>query len=270
VCDRFVAWCSKKVIGESVDDITAHIAFSFIESLDVSNKRKQNIAGDLSACWNMLLRAGLASQNPWKLARPRANLAEAKHGTAFSRDEVARIIDESRRFAHIDNNGRVSEERVAPRNTWLTTAIYIAVYTGLRQNDVFALEWKDISEDISIIDIIPSKTSRFKRRVVIPIHPVLVTYLRQLERGEGSIVKAPHRPEYAWNLCVKRAGIVRGEHELTTFHSLRHTFATWCRESGADKGEQMLLGGWSNVATANRYDHDVSRLTQIVNGLPTV
>ncbi len=53
------------------------------------NKRNQNAIGDLSARWNMLLRVGLASLNPCKyLARPCTNLAEAKRGTDFSRDDT--------------------------------------------------------------------------------------------------------------------------------------------------------------------------------------
>jgi integrase len=69
---------------------------------------------------------------------------------------------------------------------------------------------------------------------------------------------------------VKRAGIVRSDSELTTFHSLRHTYATLVRDAGADKGEQMLLGGWTNVATANRYDHASDRLRSIVDKMPTI
>lgn len=42
------------------------------------------------------------------------------------------------------------------------------------------------------------------------------------------------------------------------------------RNAGADKGEQMLLGGWTNVSTANRYDHDLTKLAKIVEGLPCV
>ena len=57
---------------------------------------------------------------------------------------------------------------------------------------------------------------------------------------------------------------------MVTFHSLRHTFATMLRNAGADKGEQMFLGGWTNVATANRYDHDLTKSAKIVEGLPSV
>ena len=57
---------------------------------------------------------------------------------------------------------------------------------------------------------------------------------------------------------------------MVAFHSLRHTFATMLRNAGADKGEQMLLGGWTNVSTANRYDHDLTKLAKIVEGLPCV
>lgn len=146
----------------------------------------------------------------------------------------------------------------------------IALYTGLRQGDVFALHWDDIDFARNRIEVEPRKTARFKRRVSVPMHRALADYLFALERqGEKVVAAPPARAYFAWRLCLKRAGVKR-EGELTTFHSLRHTFATWIREAGADKGEQMLLGGWSNVATANRYDHAIDRLADVVKRLPKV
>ena len=274
-CQRFADWIEKDKHGliKRLAEVTANLAYSFVSSLDkISTKRQQNIVGDLSAVWNTLLRAGLVSNNPWSLARPRANAAEAKHGTAFTSEEIARILDESRRIVLLNRRGEVSDERSEePRDTWLTVAIMIAVYTGFRQGDVLALRWSDVDFGRNVIDIMPSKTARFKRRVVVPMHKALAEFLFGLERNGDKVVQnPPKRAYFAWNACVARAGITRQDKELVSFHSLRHTYATMIRHAGADKGEQMLLGGWTNVATANRYDHDLTKLAKIVSLLPDI
>lgn len=274
VVSRLVNWLTSEYPKmRSIDGITSEIAWQFVASIKGKTKTKQNIVGELTATWNMLIRSGIIKEhNPWKIARPRSVASEKRHGTAFTPEEITRILDESRRFIQTAPSGFVDEEaRLAePRDTWLTTAILIAVYTGFRQKDVFSLKWEDINFGRGLIDIIPSKTARHRIRVTIPMHPALAKHLQGLEkRADGLILKAPLKPQYAWNLCVKRAGVTRDEDEMTTFHSLRHTYATWLRDAGAEKGEQMLLGGWTNVNTSNRYDHSLGKLTELIERLPT-
>lgn len=270
--NRLVAWMAETHPKLTcVDDVTPEIAWQFVSSISRTAKTRQNIVGELSAVWNMLLRAGVIQSNPWGVVRPRSVETEQRHGTSFSAEEVARLLDESRRFVQTAKKGFVdaSKRLDEPQDTWLTTAILIAVYTGLRQGDVFALTWDKIDLDKRVISITPSKTERFNRRVTIPIHPSLHSHLQGLaRRPDGLVLNAPQKPNHAWNLCVERAGIKRGENEMTTFHSLRHTYATWLRDAGAEKGEQMLLGGWTNIDTSNLYDHSIDRLTELVAKLP--
>lgn len=268
---KMVEWMKKHGCVR-ISDVSVQKAWEFIGSLDGKAKTKQNIAGELSATWTMLRRAGYARDNPWTDARPKSQPDETKTGTAFSHEEILRILEESKCFVQTNPSGSVDENaRCEPRVTWLTIAIMLAVYTGLRQNDVFKLEWSSIDRENGMFVVMPSKTKRYKRIVRIPIHRALLSFLNDLERvGDRIVPNAPLRPNKAWNLCVKRAGVVRSDSELTTFHSLRHTYATLVRDAGADKGEQMLLGGWTNVATANRYDHASDRLRSIVDKMPTI
>ena len=271
ILNRFAEWSSKRRGLSRVTDVTVQIAFSYIDGLTFKAKTRKNIAGELSTSWNMLRRAGLATENPWTLSRPKANVEEERSGTAFSVEELRSLLDESRRFKVMTPTGAVDEDyrAVEPVDSWMTTLILVAMYTGLRQCDCLRLTWD--MYDGEMIHIVPSKTKRFKVKADIPVHPVLKAHLGGLERvSDNIIVGAPTKPCYAWNLCVKRAGITRPDREMTTFHSLRHTFATMLRNAGADKGEQMLLGGWTNVSTANRYDHDLTKLAKIVEGLPRV
>jgi integrase len=44
-----------------------------------------------------------------------------------------------------------------------------------------------------------------------------------------------------------------------TFHSFRHTWATWMRQAGADVQGLVATGNWRNEASARRYAHAVPR-----------
>lgn len=250
-CVRFAKWAAKTLgKGAFLDAATPEIAWQFITDCGGTAKTRQNTAGDLSAVWGTLIRRGLAKDNPWKYARPKGNAAEKRTGRAFTREEIGNIL------------------RVAAGTPWLFTAILVALYTGLRQGDVFALTWEMVDMKAGVIELTPSKTKRFKRRIAIPIHPDLKKHLETLQTCKYVIENVPSHPERAWQTTLKRAGIRSTDGTLLTFHNLRHTFATWVREAGADKGEQMLLGGWSEVATANRYDHDLTQLQSIIRRLP--
>jgi integrase len=252
ICERFVRWlATNKEAVRLVSDISTEIAWRFVTSIDGKAKTKQNIVGELSAVWKMLMRMGLVSDNPWRNARPASNSSEARSGRAFTPDEIRAILS-------------------APAMTdEMRTATLIALYTGLRQVDVFALEWANINWKTEMIEVEPSKTSRFKIRVRCPISPTLLNHLKTLKkRGRCVIARKPSHPERIWNTCLKQAGIEAEGNEMMTFHNLRHTFATWLREAGADKGTQMQLGGWTNVSTANRYDHNTTQLKETIMKIP--
>src|SRR6185312_12299308 len=56
-----------------------------------------------------------------------------------------------------------------------------------------------------------------------------------------------------------------------TFHSFRHTWATWMRQAGADVQGLVATGNWRNEASARRYAHAVPRDEwQRVDLLPSV
>jgi integrase len=54
----------------------------------------------------------------------------------------------------------------------------------------------------------------------------------------------------AWRLALKRAGI-----ENFRWHDLRHTWATWHRQSGTPTHELQRLGGWLSSVMVERYAH---------------
>ena len=40
------------------------------------------------------------------------------------------------------------------------------------------------------------------------------------------------------------------------FHTLRHSFATWLKNAGADLEDIRMVGGWKSLASVQRYVQD--------------
>ncbi len=54
----------------------------------------------------------------------------------------------------------------------------------------------------------------------------------------------------AWRKALERAGI-----ENFRWHDLRHTWASWHRQSGTPTHELQRLGGWRSSVMVERYAH---------------
>lgn len=254
-CRRFSKWCEEHYgAALFVDGVTPEIAWEFISTQGgATSKTRRNTSGDLSSVWACLIRRGLVKENPWHYARPRKDATEEKSGRAFTLEEVRAILRKSEHY------------------TWMKPAVMVALYTGLRKGDVFALRWEDVDMDHDVIHITPHKTERHGIRLSLPLHPTLKAYLQTLPRTAQTIVGyVPKAHTIEWKEAVRTAIGEDTSGALMTFHNLRHTYATWVREAGADKGEVMKLCGHTNIDTSNKYDHADGRLRAVVGRLPTV
>ena len=150
--------------------------------------------------------------------------------------------------------------------------ILICLYTGLRVEELLALEWTDI--DFSKNELQVYKTCYDKGRLritttpkttssvrVIPIPKQFVPILKQLKKrcqsqyviSENGAYISIRSYQRSFELLLKRLGI---PHQ--GFHSLRHTFATRALECGMDvKTLSEILGHKNATVTLNRYAHSL-------------
>lgn len=170
-------------------------------------------------------------------------------------------------------------------------AVILDLYTGLRKAELLALQWKDIdfekgcisvtkqltrhhnkhdSANPSVLDIAPPKTESSIRKVYIidALKSELLNYKDKavawkeehgLQHCEDDFLFTsskntaiePRRFYQYYKELLEVAGI-----EDATFHSLRHTFATRCLESGIDiVTVSKILGHADSRITANTYSH---------------
>jgi integrase len=147
-------------------------------------------------------------------------------------------------------------------------AVLLALYTGMRIGELCALRWEDVDLVAGVVCVRrtlqripaadgPNKTetvfgapkSVYSRRS-IPLTPSLRRLLKEAARGRageyvisrGRGFAEPRAVRYRFRRILEKAGL-----PLIRFHTLRHTFATRCMETGADVTTLSRLLGHSSV-----------------------
>lgn len=144
--------------------------------------------------------------------------------------------------------------------------VLIALFTGLRIGEICALKWDDIDTKNGII-MVNSTVSRSgglytidtpKTRAScrsIPINYILLKHLKSFPKTgthvltQGDTFMIPRTFENQYKTLLNQAQI-----RVVNFHTLRHTFATRCIESGMKPVVIQRLMGHTNIQiTLNTY-----------------
>lgn len=133
----------------------------------------------------------------------------------------------------------------------LRPAIVFSLLTGVRLGNCIGLDWRQVDMKARVIRV----NLKGGRRHVVPMSEAVLVLLANLgPRDEGPVFAYKGRRlkswKTAWNAAKRRAGI-----KDLRWHDLRHTFATWARQAGADLGVIQQLLGHTNIATTMRYAH---------------
>lgn len=161
----------------------------------------------------------------WKQLR----VTEPEHRIRFAgADEFARLLE-------------AAHESIRP-------VILAAVTTGLRKSNLLSLEWHQVDLKGGTITIYRSKGRK-------PIVARVVPALRAaLARTAGK-----DRTGRVFDLTNFRkrwyAALASAQLEDFHFHDLRHTFASWARQAGADLADICEALAHSNVSVTMRYAH---------------
>ena len=150
--------------------------------------------------------------------------------------------------------------------------VEFALACGQRRNNVRTLRWSQISKCGELMTFASSETKNGDR-LVVPLNDDAKAILKKRERYQEELIK--RRPflrgkidcvfvqengkpfskdavgNKTWRKAVDLAGLPAG----TTFHTLRHSFATWHLQAGTDARELMDIGGWKSMNSLLRYTH---------------
>lgn len=133
--------------------------------------------------------------------------------------------------------------------------VVFALATGLRQSNVLGLEWShvDLAAGHAWVGAGQSKNGK---PIAVPLNATALEVLRrQLGKHRERVFTYAGKPlgranTLAWRKALKRAGI-----ENFRWHDLRHTWASWHRQSGTPTHELQRLGGWRSSVMVERYAH---------------
>lgn len=152
-----------------------------------------------------------------------------------------------------------AERLLAALPDWVAAMARFALATGLRQGNVFRLEWKQVDLERRVAWIHPDQ-AKGRRAIGVPLNEDAVDVIRKqlgkhLRRvfvdAEGRPMdKWPHEARKAW-----LAGCKVTELEDFRWHDLRHTWASWHVQRGTPLYALKELGGWATLEMVNRYAH---------------
>lgn len=254
---------------EQLRPMSMRLIFNEMEKKELSKGRIKSVrsAVNLVFDWARLERVIPAHiESPGRgVAIPRV---ETKMQPILSRDEIRLFLKKAREIEH---------------DYYYLWAV--AVSTGCRSGELWALRWTDISFATRMISINKSFSSRLgcdkstksRESRQVPINLSLEILLKELKlktalsgyvlpritswrRGEASKVSR--------SFCQ-----ALGLPEIT-FHATRACFAVQCLVSGLDVVTTMKLGGWKNVKSFQHYIRlagvDVKGATDALDLIPEV
>jgi integrase len=177
--------------------------------------------------------------------------------------------------------------KAAPSEDWQGMTL-LAYFSGLRLRDCSELRWSDIDLDAHTITV---ETRKTRKTVTLPIHPQLLSWLKNQTRGIG---KAPVFPSLTgipvagggglsmqFKRLMKRAGIkgrllrestgAGRSYSSLSFHSLRHSFNAALANAGVDVEMRQELVGHSSLEMNKLYLHpDIEVKRAAVMKVPTI
>jgi integrase len=137
----------------------------------------------------------------------------------------------------------------------------ISLLTGLRRTEIFNLHGRDIDLDNEIIHVRETKDSKEFRGRKVNISKKLKQILStiQISPNRKLFNSSKHFKRYSFNAVINKLklneGVENDRKHKVTFHTLRHTFASWL----AQQGESLLtikeLMGHKTIEMTMRYAH---------------
>lgn len=210
-----------------------------LEESGRSSSTINRIVSALSTVLNHCHFDGLIAQ-PCKFRR----LKEGEHRlTWYTKEEVEQMI-----YASVDPFDRLDLSHIIP----------VAGYTGMRMGELLNLKVMDIDLGANHIHVggragFQTKAKNYR---CIPIHDRIKDVFSSRMENVGPNVKVFGDE---WNdkdqllRAFKKVRDYIGKDESYVFHSLRHSFGTWCAEAGVPMRTIMDLMGHKRIETTLRY-----------------
>jgi integrase len=253
---RFTAAAGKKIAAAPVGDLTPDQVRKVLGKIN-EGVRSSTANLDLRALRRALhaaVTAGLAKANAAQDVRPFKE-TDSTQRVPFTADEVRAMIDHP-----------------STGDEW-RGCILIAAHTGLRLGDVVKLNRSNVDGDRLVV-----KTGKTGKSLSIPITPPVMGWIGdrqgQLFPHHSKVVRGTLSTTFT--RIMERASVARdvplpgGGLGRRSFHSLRHTFASWLAEADVHADVRQKLTGHSSSRIHAKYSHHDEALDRAVASLPAL
>jgi integrase len=230
----------------------------------------------LRACINSARQQGLIGSNPASLVKSLKERGESKR-REMKLEEIQRVL------------------KVCEKTEW-RGLVLVGLYTGQRLGDCARLTWQQVDLVNNTISFVTQKTGK---RLSLGLAEPLQEYLHELPSADDSRASvfprlaelcknetAPLSRSFAEEVLIP-AGLISartknhaasGKGRKTkrhvnevTFHSLRHSFVTMLKATGASNALAQMIVGHDSVAVNAHYTHLSAKDTiQSISKLPDV
>lgn len=266
---------AKRVISEMValwgdcqlDDITQLDIREFVGTLQHDKKLKNSTIN----CYLVYLRAMLnfaVEELEMKFVPPKIKVLEETRKTNYLEpDEVSRLI-----------------RALDPLRADMAEFAFL---TGLRNNNVRTLKWRHVKHNFSVLEFSAAEMKnnkpvsmsltkdcqallrrrmRFKEDLEWTTPRVgCVEYVFFQDNGQPLSQKSVVNK--SWRKAVRIAGLPVG----TTFHTLRHSYASYHIKAGTQAVELVEMGNWASLNSVARYTHlNTERKREVANRMQGV
>lgn len=139
----------------------------------------------------------------------------------------------------------------------LGVLLRLLCYTGMRLSEALNLRWSDVRLDEGFVYVRETKTG-VPRPVFLP-DAVRNQFDQLRERSAQRIRVFRFTKSGRLYQLLKMAVTTSGCPESTSFHVLRHTYATWMRRyAGLDERGLVGTGAWKDRKSVARYTHVIA------------
>lgn len=159
------------------------------------------------------------------------------------------------RFFNRDEMTKIVAALEIEANTHAAAALMFLIFTGLRLNEALFARWEYFDADLKQLHLPTTKAGK-SRYVPLNKNAMMILFKQQKCAKSPWIFpgKDPSKPlttpRKAWCRALENAGVSYGR-----IHDIRHSFASFCVESGASLYAVQHLLGHASPNTTQRYAH---------------
>ena len=234
----FLEWASIKTFGQITDKRFQEYLNHKIKDEKLEHSTLDRYIASIKAWLNYCVKNHSIFFNPLvNVGKFRATLNPKRFLNA---KEISALLKESK-----NPNNYIDHKPV------LYSAIATGIYTGMRQAEIFNLEWPDVDFGRNQITIRNKEgfTTKSKKFRIVPLHANLRVILYPIRKAAGRCFDTTNNRR-VFGRIRRKAGLAD-----IGWHTLRHSFASHLVMQGVDLTTVSKLLGHASITTTLIYSH---------------